>query len=79
MVVSLSNVAHRFLRELKDQCLSSTGPGNRPFWEAVKDLGASITLIGKAEAAQSVSWFPDLNTVRLSDELSLGNKCQVCC
>jgi hypothetical protein len=45
---------HRFLRELKDVCLSSM-PGNRPFWDGVKSLGMSITLIRKAEATKEVS------------------------
>lgn len=45
----------RFLRELRKVCLSTTPPGNKPFWEAVRGLGNSITLIGKSEALKTVS------------------------
>jgi hypothetical protein len=46
---------YRFLRELKQVCLSTTEPGNKPFWDAVKKLGTAMTLIGKSEATKAVS------------------------
>ncbi|CAG8742953.1 9712_t:CDS:2, partial [Acaulospora colombiana] len=44
---------NEFIRELKQACLSTTEPGNKPFWEAVKKLGNAMTLIGKSEATKA--------------------------
>ncbi|KAG8856720.1 ATP-dependent DNA helicase II subunit 2 [Serendipita sp. 411] len=44
---------NEFLRDLKGSCLSPVPRGNKPFWDAVKKQGKSMTLIGKAEATEA--------------------------
>lgn len=43
----------RFLRELKEVCLEQE-QGNRPFWDTLKGLGRSMSLIGRSEALNPV-------------------------
>jgi hypothetical protein len=43
----------RFLRELKEVCLEPE-QGNKPFWDTLKDLGKSMSLIGRSEALNPV-------------------------
>lgn len=45
---------HRFIREFKDVCLQDGENGNKTFWNAVKSLGRSISLVSKLEAQAAV-------------------------
>jgi len=45
----------RFIREFKDVCLQEGENGNKTFWDAVKSLGRSVSLISKPEAQAAVS------------------------
>lgn len=47
---------NEFLRELKEVCLESD-EGNRPFWDSLKALGPSMSLIGKSEVGEKSAKF----------------------
>jgi hypothetical protein len=44
------SVALSFLRDLKGSCLSKKGIRNLEFWEGVKGIGRSLSLISNKEA-----------------------------
>lgn len=46
-------VAHRFMMDLREQCLETDGGGNTAFWKEVCAVGRTLSLISKAEAANA--------------------------
>jgi len=46
-------VFHRFMMDLREQCLEMDGGGNNAFWKEVCTVGRSLSLISKTEAANA--------------------------
>ena len=46
-------VAHRFMMDLREQCLETDGGGNNAFWKEVCAVGRTLSLISKSEAANA--------------------------
>lgn len=46
-------VAHRFMMDLREQCLETDGGGNNAFWKEVCAVGRTLSLISKTEAANA--------------------------
>ena len=44
---------HRFMMDLREQCLETDGGGNNAFWKEVCTVGRTLSLIGKTEAASA--------------------------
>ncbi len=40
----------RFIKDLKESCLSKSGISNKPFWKSVQASGREISLISEEEA-----------------------------
>jgi ATP-dependent DNA helicase 2 subunit 2 len=46
-------VLHRFMMDLREQCLETDGGGNNAFWKEVCTVGRTLSLISKTEAASA--------------------------
>ena len=46
-------VAHRFMMDLREQCLETGEGGNTAFWQEVCAVGRTLSLISKTEAANA--------------------------
>jgi len=46
-------VLHRFMMDLREQCLETEGGGNNAFWKEVCTVGRTLSLISKTEAANA--------------------------
>ena len=46
-------VLHRFMMDLREQCLETDGGGNIAFWKEVCTVGRTLSLISKTEAANA--------------------------
>ena len=77
-IVVQSNISShkRFLRDLKQSCLTKSGISNKPFWKVVQEAGREMSLISEDEAqglggtsevtteeANKVSIFPSVHSM----------------
>jgi len=49
----ITGVFHRFMMDLREQCLEMDGGGNNAFWKEVCTVGRTLSLISKTEAANA--------------------------
>ena len=49
----MTGVFHRFMMDLREQCLEMDGGGNNAFWKEVCTVGRTLSLISKTEAANA--------------------------
>ena len=49
----MTGVFHRFMMDLREECLETDGGGNNAFWKEVCTVGRTLSLISKTEAANA--------------------------